>query len=480
VCPEVSLLQTVTSVKRNAQSTSQTVTSSDDATTYDAIVIGAGVSGLSAATDLVAKGFKVLVLEGRDRLGGRVNTVKGPNGVMFERGAQWIHGWGEDNPLYPIINSNNWKVVAGLNDAVEYFDENGKEVPDDVMTEAETNYEALSSYISSQDWDVTDSLQDAVDKWVATESLTSDQITELQEQIDTDIRQEYAADPSQLCAKNFDAGAEEPGDDDGILTGGYGQVITYLAGKVGPSNILLSSNVTSVNYNVKGKSVTVTAKTLSGVRGFTARFAVVTVPLGVLKKAPGSVPTAITFTPALPSSKTDAISRLGMGTLDKVMMLFQEDFVGTKNAWIDIVGEDDDTSTMTEFYSLQAPAGKPAIVGFNAGSAAVKAEGSTDAALVKQAVTTLTKIFGSDVTTPTQTIVTRWSQDPWSFGSYSYHPVGCNGLADRRALAAPISPVLYFAGEATDDKWMSTVHGALRSGQTAAAAAAADNKPSAR
>ena len=78
--------------------------------------------------------------------------------------------------------------------------------------------------------------------------------------------------------------------------------------------------------------------------------------------------------------------------------------------------------------------------------------------------------------TPQHTqIKTPPNRDPYSLGSYSYHPVGSDGLDDRAALAEPVSPVLFFAGEATDSSWPSTVHGAYQSGQAAAAKAAAAN-----
>lgn len=158
------------------------------------------------------------------------------------------------------------------------------------------------------------------------------------------------------------------------------------------------------------------------------------------------------------------------------MLLFDKPYTG-KDAWIRRVGAPG--GRLPEFYSLGWATGKPAVVGFNAGSVAVKSESESNATLVNAAVSALHSIYGPSGmpagVQPRQTIVTRWAQDKFSYGSYSYHAVGSKGLEDRAALAAPLAPVLYFAGEACDDKWPSTVHGAYRSGQTAAAAAVKDN-----
>jgi monoamine oxidase len=74
---------------------------------FDTIIIGSGWSGAVAARDLSAKGHKVLILEARDRIGGRAqtwsNTKNGGDGsVKIDVGCSWIHGYKEGNPARGI------------------------------------------------------------------------------------------------------------------------------------------------------------------------------------------------------------------------------------------------------------------------------------------------------------------------------------------------------------------------------------------
>lgn len=279
--------------------------------------------------------------------------------------------------------------------------------------------------------------------------------------------QEYAASPSKLSLNWFDNDKALTGGDS-ILTGGYKQVVDYLASQLAAKGgrVVLSAPVARVAYDASSR---VTVTTTDG-RAFGARFAVVTLPLGVLQA------NSVAFSPPLPAAKRGAINRLGMGTLNKVVLAFPTSASWPNVNWIDRLPLASDAGRWREFFSLRKTTGKPLVVAFNAGDAALYPQGTTDAALAAQATGALRAMFPGVPAAPDAAWVTRWDQDPYSLGSYSVVPPGARG-ADRGALAEPAGgDLLFFAGEAASKDYPATVQGAFLTGQAAAAKAAAANK----
>lgn len=202
----------------------------------------------------------------------------------------------------------------------------------------------------------------------------------------------------------------------------------------------------------------------------TATAAIITLPIGVLQQK------AVIFKPALPSSKTRAIKKLGMGTLNKVVLAFPAATKFNPDVnWITRIPLDSDQDRWREFFSLQKITGHPVIVAFNAGDPAVYRRSLSDDELVRQALVTLQAMYGAtNIPDPEKTWVTRWHEDPHSFGSYSTVRPGAKG-DERSVLAQPVDGVLYWAGEAAHSKVPSTVQGAWLTGQDAAAAIAKDH-----
>lgn len=190
--------------------------------------------------------------------------------------------------------------------------------------------------------------------------------------------------------------------------------------------------------------------------------ALVTVPLGVLKKG------SIKFVPDLPAQKQDAIKRLGFGLLNKVAMLFPHDFWGGE---IDTFGHlTEDSSQRGEFflfYSYSSVSGGPLLVALVAGESAIKFEKSSPVETVERVLDVLRGIFspkGIDVPSPLQVICTQWGSDKFTYGSYSYVGIGSAG-DDYDILAESVgSGRVFFAGEATNRRYPATMHGALLSG----------------
>ncbi|MCB0158048.1 MAG: FAD-dependent oxidoreductase, partial [Caldilineaceae bacterium] len=184
-----------------------------------------------------------------------------------------------------------------------------------------------------------------------------------------------------------------------------------------------------------------------------------TLPLGVLQQG------AVSFAPALPRAKQDAIHALGSGLLNKAWLRFPHAFWPREPEMINYVPAT--PGRWAEWLNLYHYTGEPILLGFNAGSYGSTLEAWTDAAIIADAMDVLRTIYGPQIPAPDDWQITRWASDPLALGAYSYYAVGTD-RATRRALAAPVAGRLFFAGEATSQDHPSTVHGAYMSGVRAA------------
>jgi monoamine oxidase len=200
---------------------------------------------------------------------------------------------------------------------------------------------------------------------------------------------------------------------------------------------------------------------------------VLTVPLGVLKQQ------AIQFTPPLPDWKQDAISKLGFGLLNKIVLVFEKPFWDVDRDMFGLLREprsgsgydqDDYRDGRGQFYLVWnciRTSGLPVLIALMAGEAAREAEITSDQELVSSCVAQLRRVFGrSKVPAPLETIVTRWGSDRFARGTYSFVAAEAEPQ-DYDVLARSLGNV-YFAGEATCGTHPATVHGAYLSGLRAA------------
>lgn len=248
-----------------------------------------------------------------------------------------------------------------------------------------------------------------------------------------------------------------------MIIGGYSQLARGLA--LSPSKLSIRTNC-AVGRISKSGVLLQSGETLA------ASKVVVTLPLGVLKSG------AVEFAPTLPEWKSSAISNLGYGLLNKVVLIFEEQFWESD---IDLLGSvppkrehdsNHDSRARGRFYMFwnctSHASGRPVLIALMTGEAALACEQESPETLLAEALSILQAIYGeAKVLAPVDTIVTRWGQDPFSLGSYSY--IGPHGSgSDYDALARPIDDTWFFAGEATCRTHPSTVHGAYLSGLAAA------------
>ena len=406
------------------------------------VIVGAGAAALAAADELQVRGFSnVVLLEARDRVGGRIWTSSIGDGVPVELGATWIHGV-RGNPVSEIVESHGIATAETDYDNAVLYDHDGRPA-EPVEAALRGEYMALAYEMPEA------SLQDVFERFAPIHGLSEDDRRLWLYSLASMFSHEFAADISDLSIMSYDGPSTLRGGDV-VFPEGYSQIVDVLAAG---RDIRLDHPVAQVDHS--GSAVVVTTE--SG-DTFEADRVVVTVPLGVLKAG------TISFTPALPPAMRDAIAALDMGILNRTVLLFDEPFWDRDTEWIGYAGER--PGQWSETLNLYPYLQQPVLAMFNPGSFGAEIEQYSDADLTSRAAEALKAMFG-DVPEPVDAVSTRWEADPWTRGSYSYLPVGVE-FDTYRDMARPVGDRLFFAGEATHSRFPSTVHGALLSGRRAA------------
>ena len=540
---------------------------------FDTIVIGAGISGLACAAQLFQQQARnggsssIKILEARDRIGGRIGSVY-VNGCRLDTGANWIHGTGTDenpNPLMKILPHKRYRELEGSvmfrpPPRDKYFD--GAEQARDPKASDDWVHiyaEREASTRQTQDlvipakaaeklrtamWSTIGQLHEIAASTApaaAKSTALLDAIKQSSTFSDTfnDLEPEYRSTLSGIpqFVENMEAAplvaesAEHPQEQSGVglleyaiddfegeqvfLQDGYAAVVDELAKDlVGASAIELGVEVQQISWDNDPVVLETTAGT------YEAKNVICTVPLGVLKgrqqdrsardsfHSPPSL-----FQPQLPQDKTDAISSLGFGTLDKIFLVYshpwwtkepytsvlQQGFThhssntpqttSEPDSFMGFVSEPDSmrgfTNQLTGFavqadgkvisgprilsvINLYSLTGFPVLSAFVSCSNARTVEAMSDADAGKLVQTALSSWFGRETPEPEAVHVTRWAQDPLSKGSYTNMITGVSEKAHREAFQDPLvnkdGCSVRFAGEHTSSENFATVHVALLSG----------------
>lgn len=415
------------------------------------IVIGAGLAGLSAARDLAAAGAEVVVLEARDRIGGRIWTSRHWPDLPMDLGASWIHGV-NGNPLTTLADLAGAGRVTTSYESALALDARGQEVDlTDVYAEAEAIIDEAREQADEAESDL--SLAEAIEEladWDDADAATRRLIRHV---VNGAVEAEYGGAWHEVSAWYFDESLGFDGED-ALFPGGYDQITDHLAKGL---EIRTGQVVTGISPDGDGVAVTLADGSV-----LTADHAVVTVPLGVLKAG------GIAFGAGLAPKREAAIATLGMGLLNKCWLRFDRVAWPDDVDWIEWVGPKD--GVWSQWVSLARATNLPVLLAFHAGDQARAMEKLSDAEMLASAHAALRAMFGPDFPAPIDAQITRWSQDPYAQGSYSFNAVGCTPDTRRALAGTDWDTRLVFAGEASEPDHWGTAHGAVLSGRAAAKA----------
>jgi len=412
------------------------------------VIIGAGMAGLAAASNLKKQSSKVVVLESRRRIGGRMKTDRS-FGCAVDLGASWIHGI-EHNPLAELARASGTQFARTQFENMLAFDLEGAKSDPSVLLRAHLRLESLLARAPKAipQSCADESLQQSIDrhldsrKWTAAERRAFEFVSGLDEISDGARLEEVSARYSNEYKENSGG--------DHLVVGGYDTIAHHLA-----KGLDIKTNVAVHKVDHSGPRIRIETNhgTLEADR------VVVTAPLGVLQAR------KIAFVPALPDRKQTAIDRMGMGLINKIALRFPKPFWPRNAQVIGYAGSRRGQYPL--FVNLLHYSNQPVLVCLVPPNFENALENLKPLSAQAGVLEVLRKMFGSSVPEPESLLQTRWKSDPWSMGSYSFAKVGATG-EDRDQLAAPIDGRLFFAGEATQRTMYSTVHGAYLSGCRAA------------
>ncbi|PZU32331.1 MAG: amine oxidase [Microbacterium sp.] len=429
-------------------------------TEIDTIVVGAGIAGLTAARLLQGAGQRVVVLEARNRVGGRVWSDRS-DGHVTDRGASWIHGI-TDSPVFAAVTAFGMPTVEFTvggyqpdSRPIAHYSPAGTRLAADDAARYVADIHAVDAALrgaigaSERDASYRDVTEAALAEVAGVSGWDGERTQRVREYLEHRSEEQYGAWIDDLAAHGLDD--DQVDGDEVVFPHGYDALATGLAAGL---YIRLESVVSRVEWGAVGVSVTTSTGTL------TASSAVVTVPVGVLQSDDFDI------SPALPPDVAGPLSRLRMNAFEKVFLRFDRRFWDTDVYAIRQQGEEG--RWWHSWYDLTALDDTPTLLTFAAGPAATATREWTDAEVTASVMVQLRRLYGADVPEPVAVVRTDWLSDPFAgHGSYAYMTLGSD-TSDHDALAAPIGGVLHLAGEATWTDDPATVTAALCSGHRAA------------
>ncbi|KAF7211398.1 lysine-specific histone demethylase 2 isoform X1 [Nothobranchius furzeri] len=426
------------------------------------IVIGAGAAGLAAARQLQNFGTQVLVLEARERIGGRVwDDVS--LGVTVGRGAQIVNGC-VNNPIALMCEQMGIRMHK-LGERCDLFQEDGKVTDPAIDKRMDFHFNAILDVVSDwrkdksqgQDSPLGEKVREIKKNFLQESGI---QFSELEEKVLqfhlSNLEFACGSSLDQVSARSWDHNeffAQFSGDHT-LLTEGYSPLLRRLAEGL---DIRTNCPVQAVDYS--GDLVKVSS---SGGSQWSAHRVLVSVPLTLLQK------NVLRFTPPLPERKLKAIHSLGAGIIEKVALQFPYRFWDTKVQSADYFGHippaPEKRGMFSIFYDLDPQGKRAVLMSIVSGEAVPAVRDLEDKQVVDECMKVLRELFTEqEVPEPSSYFVTHWNKDPWSQMSYSFVKTGGSGEA-YDVLAEDVQGKVFFAGEATNRHFPQTVTGAYLSG----------------
>jgi polyamine oxidase len=418
------------------------------------VVVGAGIAGLTAANALTTAGIDCVVLEARERIGGRLHTID-LGGTPVDLGGSWIH-----HPLGNPLRAFADQVGVPCREGDPQPDLTGFDcAAGHLLSRAEVEatltmlYETFPAAIERLQAELGASdrpMAQAIETFVAGADLSPELTRRTRQGLRSVIEGESADLPERQSVRWMWHETEYGGGFFGDLPeGGYRHVVEAMATGV---DVRLGVEVTEISHSRHG--VQVQCADGSVVAG---SHVVVTVPLGVLKRGTPR------FAPPLPADRLAAIEELGFGRLEKVAVTFDRPFwrdAGLSHVMLFPSDPDQPTAWAVD---LDAFGAGPTLSCFVFHSLARSVTGQSDEGAARWFLDQLAQAIGRPCPRPTAIAVTRWGEDPYAGGAYTHIPPGSDpSVIDR--LGEPIGGRVLFAGEHTQSARVAYADGAMSSG----------------
>ncbi|HEY7097737.1 MAG TPA: NAD(P)/FAD-dependent oxidoreductase [Terriglobales bacterium] len=429
----------------------------------DVIIVGAGIAGLSAALDLVRGGKTVVLLEARDRIGGRIETREDmATGAAIELGAEFIHGLAPEiweplqakKILVSEVQGESWCVSRENNlGPCDLFGQ-----VDDILGKLtdEGPDESFLQFLDRQ------TVSPQAKQWARSY-----------------VTGFHAADPGRISVHSLAFGlrAEHQieGDRAFRMQGGYRTLVEIFRAALAEAGVSVHLNAPVESIQWEPGHAKVSTRAENGTHSFESACVLVTLPLGVLQAEASDVG-AVHFEPALPEIKKRALAQLAMGKAVRVTLRFDERF------WEKIrpQSKSKTLANMSFLFSSEdwfptwwttMPLKLPILTAWAPASCAERLTAQTESFVINKALGALSNNLQVDQHELERRVQAAywhdWESDPLSRGAYSYVTLG--GDTAQRDLGLPVADTLFFAGEATDVTGHNgTVHGAIAGGRRAA------------
>ena len=440
------------------------------------VVVGAGIAGVTAARHLQALGHKVVVIESRERSGGRIRTQEFENtsassasgrNAVADLGGSILSGK-SGNPLCVVAKQLGIKTQT-IQPECPLFDKEGELIDETIDAQVEKDFNEILAQMSryrdsltvdaaakkSFGQELSRRINSVLRDGVPVGSLMSK--TQTFDWHVANLEFANAARADDLSLRYWDQ--DDPYDFTGehvVIPGGNSRFVEALAKDV---KIWYQHRVTGITDASTFGSTGVIVHCGDAI-DICADCCIVTVPLGVLKKD------VISFVPALPPRKMQAIRNINFGLLNKVVLVFEHRFWDEN---IDTFGflqnVSKDRGKFFLVYSYTKHADGNVLLALCSGDSAIEVENSKVGDVVDDLMESLRSAFeknGVVIPDPLAAHVTAWGKDENTYGSYS----SCStttSTVDYEEMSKPVNNV-HFAGEATNAMYPATIHGAFLSG----------------
>ncbi|XP_014778480.1 spermine oxidase [Octopus bimaculoides] len=458
------------------------------------VIIGAGIAGISAAEYLIKNGFTdITILEASNRTGGRIWTISDEEGRKAEMGANWIHGI-EKNPIYQIAESNELLQLRNKNKTLRhkrlFLQEDGTSICGEVLNKVDLAFGQCMVECEAffkDDLDIPgnmESVGDYIDQdlYYHLDNLSYEERKRFLLVYEQRVSSECIING---CNSLFDVSLSDIGSYEELpgihytIPPGFEKVIEILKSNIPPNSILLNHPVRCIHWarpvNCENREHPVCVE-CENQELFQADHVIVTVSLGVLKAACNRM-----FNPQIPNRKLLAIDHLGFGIVDKIILEFDRSIIDSDTKLINLLWNSKRDSNKENFRSPNLGdtwvrgitsfevIHKNVLLGWLCGSSALYMESLTEEQVAKDCAKVLGKFLQNPNIPLPKVIRTRWGNNPYTRGSYSYIHIHSH-IEDIYTLQEPLqslhsnNPQVLFAGEATHECFYSTTHGALLTG----------------